>query len=114
MLSNILEISLAVAGLVFLIRYTDGPKDIFLDFRIWIGIYELQQEDGSFTEVIEEKFFAKLFACHWCLTTWIVPIALLRFIGIYDIVTTIFMWLSCIFVTGFLLESVLLIRRING
>lgn len=116
-MNDILSISLAVAGFIFLVRYTSGPGDIFLDFRIRIGIYDLVNADGESYEVVEEKFFAKLFSCHWCLSTWLVPIAMLaRFgccEGTYGTANAIFTWLACIFVTCLLLEVVLLVRRLQ-
>lgn len=117
-MNDILSISLAVAGFIFLVRYTYGPGDVFLEFRIWLGIYELQDQNGSYYEKVEEKFFAKLFACHWCLSTWLVLIAmLLRFgccSGTYGVVNALFTWMACVFVTSLLLELVLLIRRLGN
>ena len=98
--------SLAIAGIVYLFRYTDGPWDVFLNFRIQVGVYELQNEDGTYKEFVEEKFLAKLFACHWCLTTWVALFSTFKL----DILFFI-SWLSTIYLTGLLLEIVLFLRR---
>lgn len=102
-------LTLSIAGLIFLVRYTDGPWDIFFNFRIWIGIYNLIGNDGKMYESTEDKFFAKLISCPWCFATWVVfPLSII-FHG-WDFYLY---WLSSVFVIGFLIELVLLIKKYN-
>lgn len=68
--------SLAVFAIVRLIRYTDGPFDVFLHWRKLMGIQytEVYEGDGLLVDIVEELpegFTAKLASCHWCLSTWI-------------------------------------------
>jgi hypothetical protein len=70
----------AVFGITFLVRYTDGPFDIFKMFRIGMGIkYKIglsEQEE----EYVSDTFTAKLVNCFWCLSTWIAMILCLLYV----------------------------------
>lgn len=98
----LLKLSFAVFGIVYLIRYTDGPINIFLRFRQLMGIwqYEVEKSD-EIIEEIGEGFLAKLFSCFWCLITWVSLFLILIFYGI-DILA----WFACIGISGFIYEIV--------
>ena len=70
----LIEIALATFAVTYLIRYTDGPFDIFWKLRRLVGI-EWDYKSG--TDEIEEwagddtGFFGSLIVCWWCLSTWV-------------------------------------------
>lgn len=85
---------LAVFGLSWLIRHTDGPFDVFYKVRKLFGIQYIEVYEGggqlvNIVEEIPEKFFAKLVGCFWCLATW------------FSLLVTIYGWYKQYIVQGF-------------
>lgn len=76
---------LALFGLTWLIRHTDGPFDLFLKLRKltgieYLGVYDNHGKQVNIVEEIPEKFFAKLLGCFWCQATW------------WSLILTIYSW----------------------
>lgn len=104
---------LALFGITWLIRHTDGPFDLFLKLRKLAGIAYLDVYDVNGTKVniieeIPEKFLAKMIGCFWCLGTWIAALLTLYawhnqyVIQGFEIVV----WLGSIGVAGLLYEMI--------
>lgn len=103
---SIIKIAFSVFGVVYILRYTDGPFDVFLRFRELVGIhmvpiYEADRKVGEVEEV-EDVFLAKLFGCFWCLSVWVALFCVL----LYDVIGVVFDWLAVIGIAGFLHEFV--------
>ena len=97
----LLKFSLATFGITYLIRYTDGPFNIFIVFRLWMGIKKIYTGVDEFFEDIGHGFFAKLFSCFWCISTWVSLLLVLIFNGL-DFV----LWFACIGISGFMHEII--------
>lgn len=110
MLVDLMMQSLTVAGLIFIVRYTDGPWDMFYNLRIKIGVYSIIDEQGNDKDFVDDTFLAKLVACHWCLATWVTLFGCIAAYREYFILY----WFALVFMVGLLLEIVLLIRKYNG
>lgn len=119
-----LAVGFASYGLTMMVRYTDGPLDIFFKFRVFAGlkympIYDeddgivdiveeipkpelrIDEEDGSVIGTINSDVLASLVSCYWCLTTWISLIISLLVCVLFNI--PLFMpiiWLAAIGVSG--------------
>ena len=112
MLSECVVAGVCVFTVAYLLRYTDGPFDIFYHFRIWVGVYadEVSVVDGiEVTEEIEDPnpagFFAKLVTCFWCLSTWMsLAITILYVVLFGDMRIFPFMWLFATGLSGLLHE----------
>lgn len=79
-------------GVTYILRYTDGPHDTFLQIRQFLGVVE--DVDGNETARTE---FGKMILCWWCLSTWAaLVIALIAFM-LYDLP---FLW-SFLYPIGF-------------
>lgn len=76
-LSAVIIIGLSVYATAYMLRYTDGPFDIFSRLREWLGVHELPiYEDGTevyigMGEYVDDRFVSRLVACFWCLSTWV-------------------------------------------
>lgn len=89
---------LVVFIIVYFVKETDGPKDLFFNFRGYLK----QDPDGY-----PMGFFSELFACYWCLSTWVaLPVVivstLLYPIGswIMTILSILYIWAASIAVAG--------------
>jgi hypothetical protein len=111
-MSDYIVLAIAVFGFTYLVRFMDGPFDIFIKFRELVGIKYVPTL-SSFanpepdTEEIPDKFFAKLVGCFWCFTTWIsiffcVAFAIVYARGIFDTIAGIFI---CVGISGFAYEK---------
>jgi len=98
---DLLKFSLATFGITYIIRYTDGPFDIIAVFRVWMGIKKVHTGIDEFFEDISDGFFAKLFSCFWCVSTWVSLLLILIFNG-FDFV----LWFACIGFSGFMHEII--------
>lgn len=107
MLNSLLVTGLATFGLTYLLCYTDGPKDIFKSIRKLAGI-EYFLIDGEEVYKPPTKFFAKLFACHWCLGTWVSIIMSIAYVIIFKIDPIMLVYLipGSLGISGFLCEKV--------
>ena len=76
-MSNWLSLALAAFGVSYIVRYTDGPYEIFRSLRksvgiIYVPVYDAYLEaEGEVEEVDESSQLAKVVDCFWCLTTWV-------------------------------------------
>lgn len=71
--------------LVLMLKDLDGPFDIFNKLRTLLCKYDDMN--------VPQNFFAKLFDCPWCLSTWVAGgVTLLMLVLPVDI----FIWLSAI------------------
>lgn len=103
---------LAVFGITWLIRHTDGPFDIFIGIRKLFGIeyLDVYENDGTKVNIVEdipEKFLAKLIGCFWCQATWW-SLAVTLYSWHQQFVfggMEIIVWLATIGVAGLLYES---------
>lgn len=71
-------LALFVFGIVYLVRYFDGPYDILKRFRLLVGVKCIEtvvHADGKFATLYNEEVanrpFARLLSCYWCSATWI-------------------------------------------
>jgi len=64
-------IPLAVFGITYIMRYTDGPLDLFKRIRILVGFIYRIDGDEEIELVDNNKFLCKLYSCVPCLSTWI-------------------------------------------
>jgi len=68
-------IGLATFAITYLVQCTDGPFNIFNKFRLIAGIRTETYNKGTpgeyAIEVVDDKFFAKLVSCWWCMSTWV-------------------------------------------
>lgn len=82
---EILLSSIVIGGAVFyvalLLKDLAGPFDIADKIRQWLKVYTVRLP-GTVAEYIEEGtgFYAKLFNCIWCLSTWVAIIMAIIFI----------------------------------
>lgn len=85
-------------AIVVMLQELDGPFDILLKFRGFVGIYYVDSK-----KVVEDSVFAKLFSCPWCLSVWIsLPILVMLYIIIgrdVPIALFPFLWASSISVS---------------
>ena len=104
-------IGFASFGIVYIIKFTDGPFDVFCVFRRLIKLeIPLLAANGSvvdwYTDEEPETFIAKLVACFWCTTVWVSLI----FTMIYFAVSVLSPWLLILYwfgsvgLSGFLYE----------
>lgn len=107
---SILDIVLIVFssyGITYMIRYTYGPGDVFLKFRIWMGMrYKpLLDETGMHPagwieeDWHEDSWHAKLVQCFWCLNTWVSLALVLLF---PKLPIWIYVWFAIVGIAGFL------------
>ncbi len=68
-------VALAVWRLSSMLVNEAGPWDIFVRLRAFIGV-----KYDEYSQPYGTKFFAKLFSCVWCLSTWIGAFAAVAFI----------------------------------
>lgn len=107
MLADCVVVGVCVFAIAYLIRYTDGPFDIFYRFRKRIGVY-LEEWDGDvYSGEVEDpdpdKFLAKLVSCFWCLSTWVSLGVTSLYVILYgDSHIFPFMWLFAIGLSGVL------------
>lgn len=76
---TIILLPVAVFGLTYILRYTNGPFDVFLEWRKFMGLVYIAvtNDSGRISEYLEsvpDKFAAKLVNCFWCLSTWVAMI----------------------------------------
>ena len=62
---RLLLAALAVYRLARMISLEDGPLDIFVDFRTWVGVYDYS-ENG-----LPGSMAARLFSCPLCVGVWL-------------------------------------------
>jgi len=92
MTESLVEILLSsvMAGLVtfvlasFLMEQA-GPWDLFDHIRLWLKVYtkEFNDQTGEWYNLDGTGFFAKLFACIWCLSTWVSAIVCLAVVIVF-------------------------------
>lgn len=72
MLKALLIVSLATFASTYLMKYTDGPLDMFWKLRRKIGIQIDYAEISTGDEYIDADagFLASLVYCWWCFSTW--------------------------------------------
>lgn len=105
-LSLIFINGLAVFAMGWMLRYVDGPFDVFLKFRELCGISTEPVIDHDMkvgeVEIIADTFLAKLVSCFWCSATWLSIIC----VTIWYIAPIIVIILAVIGVSGILNEVV--------
>jgi hypothetical protein len=107
---EMLYVGLSTFTIVYLVKYTDGPFDIFYRFRKFIKL-EIPMYDSSGTSVLSyiedddpNGFFALLVKCFWCFSTWVALFLSVAYILLVNkqYVTFPFLWFSAIAVSGIL------------
>lgn len=75
---DIIILALAIYKGVVLINKDEGPYEIFLKFRRWLGIEQRQIEELNefgITELVTKEVatteFSKLIHCPFCLSVWL-------------------------------------------
>jgi len=88
-------LALVVFSLTVLFKDTDGPFRIFYKARDWLTF----KKDGNV-----RTFFKELFACPWCMGTWISAVVALLYLLIShcSIAIAIAYWIASVGVTGLL------------
>lgn len=97
-----IELAAATFAITYMIRFTDGPGDIFLRFRKLVGFTYIDRGD-EIVEVVDDKFLPKLVECFWCFGTWIALCVVLlntfvpfivQWFAIIGIAGAVYMWLD--------------------
>ena len=107
---------LSTFAVVYLLKYTDGPFDIFARWRVYIGldIHVINDVENYYYEKENtEGFIANLFKCFWCLSTWIaLPIAIGYILLVDKLwVTFPFLWFSTIGTSGILKTVIIFLEN---
>jgi hypothetical protein len=109
MISAIIIIGLVSFAITFFLKELDGPFNLIKKFRDRICKYAyLPMSIGGVTStqltaiLSPDNFFARLFECYWCLTTWIttgVMLLYLLLIG-FPLIGIVFVLPAAIAVSG--------------
>lgn len=93
-----LEISVVCGLVVFVITFflkeLDGPFDILAKLRIKLIVYQELVWD---IEVTKENFWAKLFECFWCLSSWVTVIVS---VGVWLLIGFSLAWLPIVMIAS--------------
>lgn len=109
---KLISTSAALFGLTWLIRYTDGPLDIFLRFRKFVGIDYIPEYDGdSIVHIHEQPIphhlpLARLVGCFWCLSVWLSLPVVLLVNGKASARETLSLMIGSVGIAGFLHEKI--------
>lgn len=108
----VLLYSMSLFGVTWMLRYTNGPGHIFQKIRKIAGIqyFELitgDADSGGVVEEIPDKFFAELFGCFWCLSTWLSLMLIVLLFPNIEPKGFLLLWWGSIGISGFLHELVL-------
>jgi hypothetical protein len=111
-MTNIALCGLSTAAIVFLLKYTDGPFDIFYRLRkasgMIIPLYDTLNISivGYAEDDDPERFWALWFRCFWCMSTWIAFFVSIAYILLMRMPVALFpfLWFASIGVSGLLLE----------
>lgn len=103
----LLRVGFATFSVVYIVRYTYGPFDVFKKFRnfvgiVWMDVYDNDGQNVGTYEEVGNSFIAKLFSCFWCLSTWVSFVLLLIAFRDLDFIS----WFCCVGISGFLHEMV--------
>lgn len=107
MIENVLVVGLASFAISYILRYTDGPWEVFYRMRSRIGVVYDPMLQMDVVEV--EWVGAYMVACFWCFTTWVsLFVAILYALAVQrmEMVETIFLWLATVGVSGFLKDII--------
>lgn len=110
MIEDIIVCGLASFAVTYMIKYTDGPFNIFQKFRFWIGLdipVVLIHDEIVYEEDRDSnRLFAKVVKCFWCFTTWISAAFVIGYIFIgYNVLQSFpFLWFASIAVSGVIYE----------
>lgn len=101
MIQHIVIVGLIGYVLTTLLLHTDGPLDIFLRFRVYVGLDLPVMGVEPVTYVRDgnpTSFVAKLLACYWCTTTWMCLVTAVGYIllGNAPWMKLVFIWLASI------------------
>jgi len=95
----IISISLFTYAFTYMLKYTDGPFDVFWRIRKSFGTEKLEEYDPVtdeyyfISEEFPDNFFGRLFNCWWCLSTWVSIFGVILYVaGLYPILY----WLSAV------------------
>lgn len=77
---------LSIYAVIKMLQDTDGPFDIFLRFRVWVGVdVKMITVDDPYGFYIKDPnpdgFWAKLFSCKYCLSVWLAFLLWLGYIS---------------------------------
>jgi hypothetical protein len=106
---EIVYVGLSTFAIVYLVKYTDGPFDVFARFRRHIGLdipdYSPITEIGAAYYIEDDEptgFFALLVKCFWCFSTWVALSLSLAYILLIGSQWQLFpfLWFSSITVSG--------------
>jgi len=67
---SLLLSALAGNGVAYMIARLEGPGDCFVRLRTWAGAYDPDQYGNL-------PWHGRFITCPYCLTTWLIPLALL-------------------------------------
>jgi len=119
---------LTVFGIVYIVRYTDGPFDTLFHFKRLIGLYipdrewKCETNEDGISGTIEwtalrwienpkpTSFLAKLVNCFACLSTWIALVSSVGYIllGFHTWNSLPFLWFGATGFSIFLFEVILI------
>jgi hypothetical protein len=59
--------------ITFFLKDLDGPLKMFDHIRVWLHVYthKFNDQTGEWYNLYGAGFFATLFECFWCLSTWV-------------------------------------------
>ena len=105
MISAILVIGLVSFVITFFLKELDGPFNVIKKFRdaICAYIYLPSPSNANFTAVLSpDNFWARLFECFWCLTTWITAVVMLLYLLLigFPLIWIVFILPASISVSG--------------
>lgn len=111
-LIGVLFHSMAVFGMTWVLRYTNGPWGIIRKLRMLAGVQYIEELDPytgdiSIVEVIpKDKHFAELFGCFWCMSVWVSLLLLMVVFPHIRVQAFIIVWWGSIGINGFMHELV--------
>lgn len=110
-MTDLIEVLLSsvIAGLVTFVLASflmeqEGPWDLFKHIRKSLKVYEEKYDDQTdqWYDLDGTGFFAKLFACIWCLSTWVSALVCLVIVIVFKqpFYFWPFEWIASVAVSG--------------
>ena len=109
MIQAIVVVGLTSFTITFFLKYMDGPGKIFEHIRRWVKVsIPMISASGQIVNWLEDDepdtLLANIFACFWCLTTWVTLIvtAVYIIIGYSSWIGLPFIWLASAGLSGYI------------
>mgnify|MGYP001568243897 FL=1 len=112
---GIIIVASVVFNITSTVRYLAGPFDVFTKLLLLVGIERLPVLDGMGRQIgVDEdivtpnRFITKLFACFWCLSTWMAAGVTIIYGSLIDLRWWwwIFIWMGATGISGYANERI--------